>query len=49
MVYALNYLKRFKAVPKTNPWTPSPQQNKKTLLTTAAHVKVSTPIRLQRQ
>ena len=40
-VYVLNYLKIFKAVPKNNPRTHSPKQNKKAVLTTAAYFKVS--------
>ena len=44
-VYVLNYLKTFKAVPKNNPRTHSSQQNKKAVLTAAAHFKVSTPVR----
>ena len=42
-------LKNFRAVPKYNPRTHSPQQNKKAVLTTAAYFKVSTPVRSQRQ
>ena len=46
-VYILDYLKKFKAVPKNNH---SPQQQQqKVLLTTAAYFKVSTPVMLQRQ
>ena len=39
-VYVLDYLKIFKAVPKNNPRTHSPQQNKNAVLTTAAYFKV---------
>ena len=39
----------FKVVPKSNPRTHSPQQNKKAVLMTAAHFKVSTPVRSQKQ
>ena len=49
LVYGVNYLKNFKAVPKNNPRTHSPQQNKKAVLTTTAYFKVSTPVRSQRQ
>ena len=48
-VYVLNYLETFKAVHKNNPWTRSPQQNKKAMLMIAAYFKVSTPITLQGQ
>ena len=41
--------KIFKAVPKNNPMSHSPQQNKKAVLTTGVYFKVSTPIRSQRQ
>ena len=44
-----NHLKIFKAVYKNNPRMHSPQQNKKAMLTTAAHFSVPTPVRLQRQ
>ena len=46
-VYFLNYLKIFKAVHKNNPWTHSPQQNEKAVLTTAAYFKVSTTVMSQ--
>ena len=36
-------------MPKNNPRTHSPQQNKKAVLTTAAYCKVCTPARSQRQ
>ena len=49
LFYVLNYLKVFKAVPKSNAQTRSPQQNKKGLLTIAPYVKVSIPVRSQRQ
>ena len=45
LTISLNYLKIFKAVPKNNPRTHSPQRNKKAVLTTAAYFKVSTPVR----
>ena len=45
----ISYLKTFKAVHRNNPWTHSPQQNKKALLRTAAYFKVSTPVRTQEQ
>ena len=47
-VYVLNYLKIFKAVPKNNPRTHSPLQNKKAVLTTDACFKFCTPTRFQR-
>ena len=37
------------AFPKSNPRAHSPQQNKKSVLTTAAYFKVSTLVRSQRQ
>ena len=45
----LNHLKIFKAVYKNNPRMHSPQQPKKAMLTTAAHFKVPTLVRSQRQ
>ena len=48
-VYDLNYLKTFKAVHRNNPRTHSLQQNKKALLTTAACLGVSSPVKPQRQ
>ena len=45
----LIHLKIFKAVLKNNPRTQSSQQNKKTVLTTAVYLKVSTPVRPQKQ
>ena len=43
--YVLNYLKVFKAVPKNNLRTHSPQQNKKAVLTIAAYFKVPLVLR----
>ena len=40
-------LKIFDAVPKNNPQTYPPQQNKKAILTTASYFIVSTPVRSQ--
>ena len=48
-VYVLNYAKTFNAVHKNNPRTHSPQQNKKAVLTTAAYLKVSIPVKSQGQ
>ena len=39
LCFKLNFLRQY---PKNNPWMDSPQQNKKAVLTTAAHFKVST-------
>ena len=39
-VYVLDYLKIFTAMPKNNPRTHSPQQNKNAVLTTAAYFRV---------
>ena len=49
IVYVLNNLIFYKVVPKNNPWTHLPQQNKKVVLTAAAYFKVSTPVWSQRQ
>ena len=48
-VCVLNYIKTFKAVHKNNPRTYSTQQNKKVVLTTAAYLKASIPVRSQGQ
>ena len=40
-------LKIFDTVPKNNPQTYPPQQNKKAIFTTASYFKVSTPVRSQ--
>ena len=48
-VYVLNYVKSFKAIHESNSRTRSQQQNKKTVLKTAAYFKVSTAVRLQGQ
>ena len=39
-VYVLNYVKINKAAHKNNPWTHSPKQSKKSVLTAAAYFKV---------
>ena len=49
IVYILNYLNIVKALHKNNPRAHSPQQNKQAVLTTAAYLKMSTPVRSQRQ
>ena len=43
------FKKNFKAVHRNNPRTHSLQQNNKAVLTIAAYLKVSTPVRLQGQ
>ena len=48
-VYVLEYLKINKVEHENNPWTNPPQRNEKDELTTAAYLKVSTPVRSQRQ
>ena len=48
-VYVLNHFKINKAAHKSNPWTHSPKQNNKAVLTTAAYFKVYTSVRTQRQ
>ena len=48
-VYVFTYLKTNKAMNTKNPRTHSPQQNKKTVLTTAAYFEDSTPVSSQEQ
>ena len=48
-VYVLSYLNIFKAESENNPWTHSPQQNKKAVLVAAACFKAFALVRSQRQ